>query len=727
MKFTLTILLLTVLSLQSTFAQCDCTDPIIPPQTINGLNITSSSSGSVNNYPNPFTSCGNVTTPANSIWLGQTGAFTYTLNFSSPIQEICVIITATGQTGNENFIFNTNSGVPTIIDQGSCFSNIVGNEIISGAGATNMGGGGVFSIVGSAPFTSITITGNGGHAGGLLAFCANSIVPPGSSVFGDTIVCQNDTEPEVTFVGDASTSPYTFTYTMNGGAEQTVTSVGDTATVSVPTNTPGTYVYELISVEDADGNLENQTGTVTVVVNPLPEAIISGDTVVCLDDDEPEITFTGSNSTAPYTFTYTINGGAQQTITSTGDVATIIVPTNSTGTFIYELISVEDASAQACGQTQTGSATVTVNPIPDASISGDAEVCINGNQPQITFSAPNSQGPLGFVYTINGGAPQTVNTTGNSATINAPTDAAGTFVYELIDIEDNGSSSCAPIPSGDATIIVYPEPDVSFVGQGLIGCSPVCPEITSTSNAGAGTTISNYAWQFSNGQSSSSQSPVWSDCITNNSTNSVSIGVTLTVTTDKGCIASHNEPNYIQIGPNPIADFYFLPENPNVLENTVDFRNTSVNGDSYSWTFDSHGSSNEVNPSFTFPEEGNQDYYVELIVTTDEGCQDTAYAIVNIADQIIFYVPNTFTPDGDKFNESFQPIFTSGFEPMDYNLLLFNRWGEVVFESNNAKIGWDGTYNGKLVKDGVYVWKIEFKETMSDKRHIHTGHVNILK
>jgi gliding motility-associated-like protein len=727
MKLILTLSFIIFLGVQNIFAQCDCSTPIIPPQTINGLNITSTSSGSVNTYNNPFTSCGNVTTPANSIWLGQTGAFTYTLNFSAPIQEICVIITATGQTGNENFIFNTNSGVPTIIDQGSCSSSIVGNEIISGAGATNMGGGGTFQIVGSSAFTSITITGNGGHAGGLLAFCANSIVPPGSSVFGDTVVCQNDVEPEVTFVGDAATSPYTFTYTVDGGAEQTVTSVGDTATVSVPTNTPGTYVYDLISVEDANGNTESQSGTVTVVVNPLPEATILGDTIVCLDDNEPEITFTGSNSTAPYTFTYTINGGAPQTVTSTGDIATVSVPTNATGTFTYELVSVEDASAQSCSQNQTGTATVTVNPIPDASIAGDAEVCLNGNQPQITFSAPNSQGPLDFIYTINGGAQQTASASGNSTTINAPTDVAGTFVYELVDIDDNGSSSCSPIPSGNATVIVYPEPEVSFVGQGLMGCSPVCPEITSTVNAGQGVIISNYDWQLSNGMSASSQSPVWSDCIINNSSNSVNIGVTLTVTTENGCTSSHTESNYIQIGPNPIADFYFLPENPNVLENTVDFRNTSVNGDSYSWSFDGLGSSNEVNPSFTFPEEGNQDYYVELIATTDEGCQDTAYAIVNIADQIIFYVPNTFTPDGDKFNEVFQPVFTSGFEPMDYNLLLFNRWGEVIFESNNAKVGWDGTYGGKLVQDGTYVWKIEFRETMSDKRHIHTGHVNILK
>jgi gliding motility-associated-like protein len=725
MKQLLFIPFLIIVLASYTSAQCDCSTPIIPPQTVNGLTVTSTFSGSVTNYPTAFTSCG-YTTPANSIWLGQTGAFSYTLNFSAPIQEVCVIITATGQTGNENFIFNTNSGVPTLIDQGSCFSTIIGNEILSGAGSGNMGGGGIFQIVGGSPFTSVTITGNGGHAGALLAFCANSIVLPNSSVFGDTTVCQGDASPEVSFVGSGSNAPYTFTYTLNGGPEQTVTSAGDTATVAVPTNTPGTFEYSLISVEDDNGSVVNQSGTATVIVNPLPQATISGNASVCVNDVAPQITFTGSNSTAPYTFTYSINGGAPQTVTSSGDIATVNVPTNVTGTYTYTLISVEDGSAQACNQVQNGTASVTVNPVPDATINGGAEVCLNSVSPLISFSAPNSQGPLTFIYTINGGAQQTLNTVGNSASLSAPTNNAGTFVYELIGVELSDTSTCAPIPSGTATVIVYPDPVASFVGQNLVGCSPICPEITSTSIAGAGSTITNYSWQF-NGQTISTQNAMYTDCFENNSSSTLSINVTLTITTDKGCTASHSEPNFIQVGPKPRADFYYLPENPNVLESTVDFRNTSVNGDIYSWTFDALGGSNETNPSFTFPDEGNKDYLVQLVVSTNEGCRDTAYAIINIADRIVFYVPNSFTPDGDKFNETFTPVFTSGFDPMDYNLILFNRWGEIIFESNNAKVGWDGTYGGKPVKDGTYVWKIEFKETMSDKRHIHTGHVNLLR
>ena len=88
-----------------------------------------------------------------------------------------------------------------------------------------------------------------------------------------------------------------------------------------------------------------------------------------------------------------------------------------------------------------------------------------------------------------------------------------------------------------------------------------------------------------------------------------------------------------------------------------------------------------------------------------------------------FYVPNAFTPDGDYANQTFQPVFTSGYDPYDYHLQIFNRWGEIVFESYNAARGWDGHYgDGGLVDDGVYVWVIEFKDALSDKRYKNTGH-----
>ena len=91
-------------------------------------------------------------------------------------------------------------------------------------------------------------------------------------------------------------------------------------------------------------------------------------------------------------------------------------------------------------------------------------------------------------------------------------------------------------------------------------------------------------------------------------------------------------------------------------------------------------------------------------------------------------MPNAFTPDGNDINNIFLPVFTSGFDVYDYHFTMFDRWGEVLFESYNAASGWNGTYGSQgLVEDGVYIWQIEFGETMSDKRHTYRGHVTVLK
>jgi gliding motility-associated-like protein len=131
-----------------------------------------------------------------------------------------------------------------------------------------------------------------------------------------------------------------------------------------------------------------------------------------------------------------------------------------------------------------------------------------------------------------------------------------------------------------------------------------------------------------------------------------------------------------------------------------------------------------------FPNEEPGTYVVELIAISPLGCADTTTRAIVVQEELIFYIPNTFTPDGDDFNEYFQAIFTSGYDPYDFNLYIFNRWGEIIWESHDASIGWDGTYGvdrSELVQDGTYTWKIDFKTTMSDERIEVVGHVNVVK
>ena len=127
-----------------------------------------------------------------------------------------------------------------------------------------------------------------------------------------------------------------------------------------------------------------------------------------------------------------------------------------------------------------------------------------------------------------------------------------------------------------------------------------------------------------------------------------------------------------------------------------------------------------------FPDDAGG-YYVTLYAYSEIGCMDSTSIGIQVNEELIYYVPNSFTPDDDQHNQTFRPVFSSGFDPYDFNMLIFNRWGEIVFETNNDEIGWDGTYGGMPVQDGTYTWRIEFKTLSSDERIVIHGHVNVLR
>ena len=167
----------------------------------------------------------------------------------------------------------------------------------------------------------------------------------------------------------------------------------------------------------------------------------------------------------------------------------------------------------------------------------------------------------------------------------------------------------------------------------------------------------------------------------------------------------------------------------NIEDTEVEFDNTSLYADLWEWKFgDGSAYSNEFEPSHVYPTDPNVTYEVRLVASNSIGCADTAYANITVDDVITFFIPNVFTPDGDDFNEEFKPVMTSGYDPYDYHMVIYNRWGEVLFESFDAAYGWDGTYgDGKMSPDGVYVWHIEFGDTITDEKHEYHGHVTILK
>ncbi|MCC5924344.1 MAG: gliding motility-associated C-terminal domain-containing protein, partial [Crocinitomicaceae bacterium] len=199
---------------------------------------------------------------------------------------------------------------------------------------------------------------------------------------------------------------------------------------------------------------------------------------------------------------------------------------------------------------------------------------------------------------------------------------------------------------------------------------------------------------------------------------------TILVTDINGCEIS--ETFNIEEPEELTADFLLPNEKITVINTNINFFNQSSGAIFYNWNFNGIGISTETNPSFNFPEEPGE-YFVTLVAIGEGGCTDTITRTIIIEDEVIFYVPNTFTPNGNQLNEVFTPVFTSGFDPFDFQMLIFNRWGEVVFETFNAAVGWNGLYGDKPAPDGVYIWKITFQELNSDVRRSLTGHVNLLR
>jgi gliding motility-associated-like protein len=181
-----------------------------------------------------------------------------------------------------------------------------------------------------------------------------------------------------------------------------------------------------------------------------------------------------------------------------------------------------------------------------------------------------------------------------------------------------------------------------------------------------------------------------------------------------GCIGTAEV--FVELFPLP-----FVQTTPDIyafLGDPIEISAEATSSGSYSW----HPPTNLSCPNCQTTGVSTQQNATYTVQFVDEnGC--IAQDNISISFDAIIYVPNTFTPDGDRFNPIFKP---EGGNIVEFHMLIFNRWGEIMFESYNFNIGWDGTYGGKVCQDGTYVWVIEYKDNSNNKERL-VGHVNLLK
>lgn len=185
----------------------------------------------------------------------------------------------------------------------------------------------------------------------------------------------------------------------------------------------------------------------------------------------------------------------------------------------------------------------------------------------------------------------------------------------------------------------------------------------------------------------------------------------------------------VTVYPMPSANF---TASPLILTNdnpTVSFSSNALNALISVWNFGDGTSlqSNQSQIDYTYPFVEDQNYTVTLSVESAEGCTDQQQVQIQIKGGIIYYIPNTFTPDGDALNNIFMPIFTSGFDPQNYHLTVMNRWGNPVFESYDPGMGWDGKIDIYNAPEGVYTYFIDFKTLNSDEIIRVNGHVLLMR
>lgn len=358
---------------------------------------------------------------------------------------------------------------------------------------------------------------------------------------------------------------------------------------------------------------------------------------------------------------------------------------------------------------------VTINPLPQANFSS-TDVCEGENSTEFTD-----------LSTIQSGNISTWNWTfgdGNSATGPQASNfysASGNYDATLTLNSNNNCSNTITLP-----VVVNEKPTAGFTSDLVQVCGSNAIQFTDLSYATSSPIVS-WLWNFGDETTTSNQNP--NHTFYNESSNTEEFDISLTVHNSLGCSSTFEASDYIEVFSQPIASFNYNPTIPTVTHPDVEFENQSLNAEEYAWQFGDYLTSIDENPTHTYSGDEPDSYPVQLIAYNNfQTCSDTAWATINIEDVLIFYVPNAFTPDGDDFNNVWQPQFYSGYDPFQYHCLIFNRWGEVVWESYDASKGWDGNYGGNgLVEDGVYVWKINFNESMTAKNQEYVGHVTVLK
>lgn len=461
-------------------------------------------------------------------------------------------------------------------------------------------------------------------------------------------------------------------------------------------NTQNTFLAGNYNVCARDANLCSDC-VAAVVVNPSPILMVtSNDTVICQ------------------------NGTASISASSVGgvllDFEWIQIPTGiSYQTMNTQLVSpVVNTWYTVIGENNTGCQTA-----PDSifvsyfsslsgTISSDTLICPGVQVNLIGTASGGDGGPYNFAWSTG--------ETGNGLSMVIDVNPISSTNYSVT-LTDNCESSPLVFNSLVTTSIA---PVASFASPIREKCERAVFDLAILTDP---TTYISSQWSISDGQQYQNSNSFTTTSMTNGI-----YDVKLVLANATGCTDTSELVGYLVAHQNPTASFLCSPENPTIFNPEVAFIDFSTGNISADWFFEDGNplqySGDNTKVLFNNGQIGN--YLVTMIATSAFGCTDTIRKFVEVKNDILIYAPNAFTPDGNKFNNTWKVIL-EGIDPQFFTLTIFDRYGAIIFTSHDPYAEWDGTLNNRILPTGSYNWVIEAVDGVSDQPYFFKGNVLLIK
>lgn len=493
-------------------------------------------------------------------------------------------------------------------------------------------------------------------------------------------------------------------------------------------NNTGNTINGVITVTPTLNGCVGPASSYTIGVYPTPVVNAMNDQSNCPNVSFPAVNPTSSPAGATFAWTNN-NPSVGLAASGAGSIPTFngvnIAPTQN-----IAVVSVTPTLNGCVGPPNTYS--ITVYPKPVAEFTAKPKVCAGQNMQFTDMSSVGFGTIAQWDWDLNGDGVYNDNTSQNpNPVMNNP----GPFVAGLIATSSEGCKDTVIHP-----LYVNYIPSPVLVADDVDGCPIHTATFTSNSTVTGPASILLYNWNFGNGQTSTSQNPPPQLFNNTSAINSAYYTISLQVQTDSGCTATATNTNYIQVFPKPIAGFTWGPQppNPDMLDPTVYFIDLSVgaNGpNAILWNLGDYNALNPAsnitsvqNPTHIYSDEKPGTYYVTQWVENIHGCRDSITMPVVIEPIWTFYIPNAFTPNGDGKNDGFKGLGI-GIDNNNYDLWIFDRWGNMVFHSEDLEKRWNGKFQNEgdeIVQEDVYVWKVKFKDIRGGAHEFH-GTVSVIK